>query len=748
MDNRLIISVYGSHNAAIAMYYKGEYHVVEVERWTNIKNSGLTTYLPVSNPQFIFDEITNYLLSKTDGEDVDVFLTGYADSIKPKFNFKEKIVYDHHTAHAADAFYQSNYEEMLVFTFDGGGDGSFFNVYLADRKNGIRLVDKFNHDLGFPYMLLGEILDDIKREDLSIGNLVYAGKLMGLCAYGKVREEWMPHFMDFYSKFKYDGVSYIGGTQVMREAMTTLMKNIGIDDYEYGISRYKGEIAWDIAATTQAAFEETFYNLARPYLEKYPDMPIGMSGGCALNVLLNTRLSIERGGNVFVPPNVNDCGIAVGAILWYLNPREAVDLTYSGLPVMDENMLAYYINKYGLTYLPNVTPYDIAKYMAKGKIIGLIQGNSEHGSRALGNRSIICSPTGNMKDVINFKVKKREWYRPFAPVVKLEDISKYFHFGQESRHMTFAPLIKEEYRDMIPAVTHVDGTGRVQTVTREQNQLLYDIINEFEKITNIGVILNTSFNVNGKPILTTLSDAFDLLNKSDMDAIYFRNTLVIKNRDFFDFKVKNNTQTVDRNNNDLTGGKIFNCVVIDTSLNNENLQSYITKLSQSVDNLIYISPHLENVDIVEDLNLKNVGTVFIGQEKFYHSDRMVKFFPFEKCQNRLKLIWFREMMSKGLTLVGNTAIIDISDGTNVSKLFEQFDKFIKNGLYLDEFIFHQDRSSDGFGILIGDPFKLLKITDIVESRLLYDLEKTQDGPLTEKEYIDQITKQDTVNNMW
>ena len=261
MKDKLILSAYGSHNAAIAMYYKGEYRVIETERWLNSKNIGLTTYMPCNHPQIVFDEITDYLLSTTDRSDVDVYLTDYVQNIRPKFHVKEALGYDHHTAHAATAFYQSAYKEALVFTFDGGGDGGFFNVYSATRQHGIKLIDKFNQDLGFPYMIICDYLKDIKKEPLSIGNLVYAGKIMGLCSYGKVRDGWVQHFENFYSKFNYIGNSVLGGAEVRFDALTELFKAIGIEDFDLESSRYEGQLAWDIAATSQKAFENQFSSL-------------------------------------------------------------------------------------------------------------------------------------------------------------------------------------------------------------------------------------------------------------------------------------------------------------------------------------------------------------------------------------------------------------------------------------------------------------------------------------------------------
>jgi predicted NodU family carbamoyl transferase len=133
-----------------------------------------------------------------------------------------------------------------------------------------------------------------------------------------------------------------------------------------------------------------------------------------------------------------------------------------------------------------------------------------------------------MKDTLNFKVKNREWYRPFAPVVRLEDVNTYFEFEGESRWMSFCPKVKEEWREKLPSITHVDGTARVQTVTREQNPWLYDLITEFKQISGIGVLLNTSFNIAGKPIVSTYRDAIKLYNTSQMDRLllqdyYFKN---------------------------------------------------------------------------------------------------------------------------------------------------------------------------------------------------------------------------------
>jgi carbamoyltransferase len=338
----------------------------------------------------------------------------------------------------------------------------------------------------------------------------------------------MEAFINFY-KSDPNGLNY-------QEKIDVLGKAIGVefrDDLgtpQQAQNRIKGEIAWDLAATSQRVFEECFLEKALPYMEQFPDLPIGITGGCGLNILLNTRLVEEFKRDVFVGPDPNDCGIALGLMLRHLQPEEAYDSTYSGTELLDLDNLAYYTNNTDTRAITNYLDKDVLlKDLVDGKIIGVARGRSEHGPRALGNRSIICNPSlPEMKDVLNAKVKHREWYRPFAPVVRLEDVNKYFEWDKESRWMSFCPKVREEWREKLGAITHVDGTARVQTVTREQNEWLYKLITDFEKETGIGVLLNTSFNVDGKPILSTVKDAFTILERTEMDCLLIEDYYIRK----------------------------------------------------------------------------------------------------------------------------------------------------------------------------------------------------------------------------
>jgi carbamoyltransferase len=212
-----------------------------------------------------------------------------------------------------------------------------------------------------------------------------------------------------------------------------------------------------------------------------------------------------------------------------LKPQEPFDATYSGLELFDIDALGHYIQNF---YNTTTTYFDINKMtddLIDGKIIGVARGKAEHGPRALGNRSILCNPSiPDMKDILNEKVKHREWYRPFAPVVRLEDVSKYFEWEGESKWMSFCPKVKEEWRDKLTAITHVDGTARVQTVTKEDNEWLYNLLTEMDRKTGVGVLLNTSFNVDGSPILSTIKEAFKILESTQMDGLLLEDYYILK----------------------------------------------------------------------------------------------------------------------------------------------------------------------------------------------------------------------------
>jgi carbamoyltransferase len=516
------LGIYGSHNATFVISKDEDIlEVVEVERFVNKKYAAIFYYYGVSNPIDVVESIKKYFENKYGVKKYQnvMYNSGGGDypQFPPIYKMFDAENYEHvlhHIAHAASALYQSPHEEALIFSFDGGSDEGFFNVYIGNKKNGITKIYSGPRDYAVPYMIFAHYIEDIKKEEIFMGNLVYAGKLMGLAGYGNIVPEYVEKITKFYNS---------GDRGDILKTNKTFLEQFS----DMGISndvRWSGQIAKDIAASNQNVFENLFMEEAAPFLEQYKNLPVVLTGGCALNILLNTKLAKIR--NVFVPPNPNDCGIALGTLLYKLKPSKVIDITYAGPEAWDSHLLMEYVDKWKGT---KIDISSLAQTIVNGDIVGVVRNGMEHGPRALGNRSILCNPSvPGMKDTLNTKVKGREYYRPFAPVVRLEDVLKYFEWDTESRWMSFCPNVREEYRSTLSAITHVDGTARVQTITREQNQFLYDLITEIDRISGIGVILNTSFNIAGKPILNTYRDATWVLENTQMDGLVLENYYIKK----------------------------------------------------------------------------------------------------------------------------------------------------------------------------------------------------------------------------
>lgn len=529
------IAFTGSHNSTFAVEHEGRILLVlEVERFLGYKNSGLTQYKVPRYPFFVLERVLDYI-KRTTGftkfencfsiGDTRVNINGIPYDINCLIDADKYVTTKHHLSHAGSSFYQSPYDEALVISFDAGGNDGTFNVYHGERRSGLQHVANFNLDFGFPYMIIGHYLNDIKLQALQEGHLVYPGKLMGLVSYGTVNETWLPDFERFVWLCNMQGhYNYI-------PLLRRLQEITGIQFLD-NTQRLSGQEAYDVAATLQRAWENTFLKLVstKINIDIYKHLPICLAGGCALNILLNTRIRKELDKRIFVGPVPNDSGLAVGMLLNHIKPATPVDITYAGLPLLDIDMLPEYINASNY-YVNSNEAYTVIKEIVQGKIVGVARGRSEVGPRGLGNRSIICNPMiKDMKDILNKKVKNREWYRPFAPMVRLEDVSKYFEWDEESRWMTFAPVVREEWRDILPAITHIDNTARLQTVTQEQNPYIYGLLTEMERQTGVGVLLNTSFNVNGKPILTTVKDVFNILKNTQLDGVVVEDNFITKHR--------------------------------------------------------------------------------------------------------------------------------------------------------------------------------------------------------------------------
>ena len=516
-----LVSIFAGHDANVSFYNAktDEYYTIEVERLVKKRYFRLHED---NNPEYQKEILTlcreiaeEDWGIENDYEAVLVSTDGYVQPpsiLKEVFNTENvRTIARHHETHSSSAFYMSPFEEALVVSYDGGGDDGHFNVYTANKK-GIKLLEKVPSDFGGGYLLCGSMIREVAEK--SRHQLALSGKMMGLCAYGNVIEEHVPAFAMFFFNRDYKQLAEKTGLPLKN------LDNPWDNPLENWV--FEGQEGYDIAATAQRAFEVAFFSV----LDRYDnDVPLVLTGGCALNVLVNEQLKKHTNRQIYVPPNPHDGSLSLGHMFLYKKPEKNVNITYAGLPLTDKELFPEYIDKYNAR---KIDKKELAQLIKDGNIIGLVYGDSEVGPRALGNRSIVCDPNiREMKDILNAKVKFREWYRPFAPFCKKEDAPKYF----ESRnfdnleYMSYAPKVKDEYVEKLPSITHIDNTARLQTVTEESHAEFYELLTEFGKISETNVLLNTSFNIRGYPILSSIEDALYALNNTKMDYVVIEDYL-------------------------------------------------------------------------------------------------------------------------------------------------------------------------------------------------------------------------------
>lgn len=530
-----IISLYSHHNATISILYEGRYYNLELERYFKERYMSIHRAMPGTPLPETLRSILSRVMFKIEkiwGIKNNFDICVYDHSIKISDTVKDVkriieadnyITKNHHHAHAANAFYQSSFEKSLIISYDGVGNDGNFNIYLGD-KDGVKFEKSIRcksmgilyNDIGFSISEINKRVFENYGQTTTSLSLSMAGRIMGLSAYGTVREDWINNFRKYYEGKNLTYLSKSTGLNFIEKE--NFFNNLRKDKNVAKIQAISGQNSYDVAATSQKVFEDLFFERIRETLNKYPDLPICIAGGCSLNVLVNEKLRQKVGNKIFIAPNTDDSGISLGSIFLTKPPKEKVKpITYTGLPILDIEDFDSYIERYKAK---KSSISEISKLLKEGNIIGLLQGDSEVGPRALGNRSIICDPSyDDMKEKVN-KIKQREWFRPFAPVVRLEDANKYFHFDYESPFMSFAPKVRDKYIDELSAVTHIDKTARLQTVKKEDHEFLHDLLTEFG-----GVLLNTSFNIKGKPIITTIGDAINVLENTELDYVYIEGYL-------------------------------------------------------------------------------------------------------------------------------------------------------------------------------------------------------------------------------
>jgi carbamoyltransferase len=457
-----------------------------------------------------------------------------------------KILFtEHHQSHAASAFYPSPFEEAAILTVDGVGEWATTTI-AHGRGNEIKPLKelRFPHSLGLLYSAF----------TYYCGFRINSGeyKLMGLAPYGEpkfagaIRSELMDVKPDGSFRLNLDYFDFLGGTTMTNGRFHQLFGGPPRRPEEKIERRHM-----DVAHSIQSVTEEIMLGLARQAREVTGSGNLCLAGGVALNCVANGLILREKFfDRMWIQPAAGDAGGALGAALaaWHLDPEapprsvEAGDAMQASLlgPEFSDAEIETALRSHGAVFKKLERPalLDVTVELLKTeKVVGWFQGRMEFGPRALGSRSILGDARSpKMQSVMNLKVKFRESFRPFAPVVRRERVSDYFELDADSPYMLFTAPVKKELqkplpagvqgmdllkaeRSTLPAVTHVDYSARIQTVTRESNPLLYDLLLHFERATGCGVLVNTSFNVRGEPMVCTPDDAYRCFMNTEMDFL-------------------------------------------------------------------------------------------------------------------------------------------------------------------------------------------------------------------------------------
>jgi carbamoyltransferase len=465
---------------------------------------------------------------------------------------------DHHLSHAASAFFPSPFEEAIVLTADGVGEWATTTVAVGKgNKLDIKKEIHFPHSLGLLYSAF----------TYYTGFKVNSGeyKLMGLAPYGNpIYVDKIHQLVDIKEdgtfRLNQDYFNYATGLTMTSSKFHNLFGQKPRNPINEKLTKFH----MDIAASIQKVTEDIMINLSKSLRKEYNIKNLCLAGGVALNCVANGKiLTAKIFDNIWVQPAAGDAGGSLGAALalWHLdqgnerkiNLNDDMKGSYLG-PKFTQNQIEEELKSIGAIYesvnydkLINLT----SEHLSKEKAIGWFQGRMEFGPRALGGRSILGDPRSEkMQKNLNLKVKYRESFRPFAPSILKEDLSNWFNLNVDSPYMLLVAEIKSDKkiemteeqkqlfgidklnikRSEIPAVTHVDYSARIQTVTQKNNKPYYDLISKFKEITGCPVIVNTSFNVRGEPIVNTPTDAFNCFMGTELDYLVIGNCILEKNK--------------------------------------------------------------------------------------------------------------------------------------------------------------------------------------------------------------------------
>jgi len=455
--------------------------------------------------------------------------------IRKKMGYDGKILFvEHHLSHAAGTYYSSPFERTAILTVDGVGEWATASVGKGDgNKIELNRVMNYPHSVGLLYSAFTYFLG------FRVNSAEY--KVMGLAPYGEpkytdlIKNNIVEIFDDGSIHLDLDYFKFHYGLEMTGKKFARLFGRPRRDpDTELTDSDR------DIAASIQLVTEEIIFKMAAYAKKTTGENKLCLSGGVALNCAAAGKLL--RSGifdDIYIQPASSDSGGAAGAALYVYyslsNKPKINDQPYFTLgPEYSDGEIEDFLGSAGVPcerLEPDQTPGYIADRISEGKIAAMFHGAMEFGPRALGFRSILADPRGaDMKEKINKAVKFREPFRPFAPAVIEEKAGEYFVGARKSPFMLFNFDVREDKREIIPAVTHADGTARIQTVNRADNRLLYDILCEFERKTGVAVLLNTSFNLRGHPIVRTPQDALATFVSSGIDILIMGNLVLDKSK--------------------------------------------------------------------------------------------------------------------------------------------------------------------------------------------------------------------------
>jgi len=446
---------------------------------------------------------------------------------------------EHHRAHLASCFYVSPFERAALLSIDGFGD-FISTMWATGQGNDVEILGQveYPHSIGIVYTATTQFLGFPHYGD--------EGKVMGLSPYGRprfidefreiVRTEENGQFrlnLDYFRHHS-EGVEMTwdrGSPEIGRIYSDRFAETFG-PPREAGAALSDRER--DIAASLQLRLEEVAFHVLNRLHEQSGLTDLGLAGGVAYNSVMNGKILLQTPfRRVFVQPAAGDSGTAVGVCYEICKRGEHLLSAYTGPEFSNDEIRAALINaKLNFTtYTEDEVTKHAAQDIASGMVVGWFQGKMEFGPRALGNRSIVVDPRrAEMKDILNDRIKKREPFRPFAPSILEERVGDYFEQTHPAPTMLMVYQVRAERRAEIPAVTHVDGSGRLQTVSREVNARYYQLIADFAELTGVPVLLNTSFNEN-EPIVCTPDHAIDCFLKTRMDALYIGNHAVRRTGD-------------------------------------------------------------------------------------------------------------------------------------------------------------------------------------------------------------------------